>query len=193
MIQYFIGGYMDKILVKRCVSNKKAGIKSLHYYDNKIFLEDSFSVNTDILFSGEFEDVHNLSNLQKVVEIKKNLEYKTHKQGISLIRINQNNHDELLVSNVRVGKQINLFKEEHNNNFDLQIKANIEDIFKIIGANLSQIIYTLNALFSRDDKNEIVFDFVGTFLAKVNIFEYTINDRQKTFYHIMILKVCRIN
>ena len=57
MIQYSIGGYMDKIFVKRCVSNKKAGIKSLHYYDNKIFLEYSFSVNTDILFSGEFEDV----------------------------------------------------------------------------------------------------------------------------------------
>ena len=83
------------------------------------------------------------------------------------------------MSNIRVGKQKNLFKDDHNNNFDLQIKANIEDIFKIIGANLSQIIYTLNALFSRDDKNEIVFDFVGTFPAKVNIFEYTINDRQK--------------
>lgn len=170
---------MDKILVKRCVSNKKAGIKSLHYYDNKIFLEDSFATGTDILFSGEFEDVHNLSNLQNVVEIKKNLECKTHKQGISLIRINQNNHDELLMSNIRVGKQKNLFKDDHNNNFDLQIKANIEDIFKIIGANLSQIVYTLNALFSRDDKNEIAFDFVGTFPAKVNIFEYTISDRQK--------------
>lgn len=73
------------------MSNKKAGIKSLHYYDNKIFIEDSFSTDTDILFSGEFEDAHNLSNLQKVVEIKKNLEYKTHMQGISLIRINQKN------------------------------------------------------------------------------------------------------
>lgn len=53
MIQYFIGGYMDKILVKRCVSNKKAGIKSLHYYDNKIFVEDYFSTNINILFSGK--------------------------------------------------------------------------------------------------------------------------------------------
>lgn len=44
---------MDKILVKYCVSNKKAGIKSLHYYDNKIFLEDSFVTDTNILFSGE--------------------------------------------------------------------------------------------------------------------------------------------
>ena len=59
----FIGGYMDKILVKRCVSNKKAGIKSLHYYDNKIFIEDYFSIHTKILFSNKFEDVHNLSNL----------------------------------------------------------------------------------------------------------------------------------
>ena len=78
---------MDKILVKRCVSNKKAGIKSLHYYDNKIFLEDSFSTGTDILFSGEFEDVHNLSNLQNVVEIKKNLEYKISKQSFCLFTL----------------------------------------------------------------------------------------------------------
>ena len=130
---------------------KRLGIKSIHYSDNKVIIEDSFSKNVEILYDVEYDDIENLN---KAININKNNDERyvdlvdlDDKSGFVLSGNVNSKKVKTEVNNVKnisyLHKKTNL---SLNDNFNIQIYNNLMDINKIIISYCNHVLYSINDL-----------------------------------------------
>lgn len=154
--------------MKKVSNLKKIGVKSIHYNDNTVLVEDSFSKQTSLVATLKYENVQNLLSCQG---IEYNNE-KSHilvndlsnKSGFMLYRPLKKGSLKSRVNRVKTLSYVQKrFDITNDNNIEIQIYHNFEDIKKIITTYFNNVIYTINSLYkdvSGDDS--FVFDKIGS-------------------------------
>lgn len=160
--------------MKKATNIKRMGVKSVHYKDNTVFVEDSFSKETSLLYSLQYDDIDSLDTCQKVEKFydksKVNVTDILNKRGFELSKILKN---ETLKSRVEKVKNVSYLQNKFNisktNNIEIQIYNNFEDIKKIITTYFNNVLYTINSLY-KDVSNDssFIFDKIGSLKVGVD-------------------------
>ena len=135
-------------MINKTSNIKRMGVKSIHYADNIVLIEDSFSKDVNILFENKYEDIDNLMNPEE--KHKKNrVEFEDidDKPGFYLESNVLNEELKSIVSSVKNTSYVSkkLYGNIDKENINIQIKHNYADIRKIISIYVNDVIYALNA------------------------------------------------
>lgn len=138
----------SKKMINKTSNIKRMGVKSIHYVDNIVLIEDSFSKDVNILFENKYEDIDNLMNPEE--KHKKNrVEFEDidDKPGFYLESNVLNEELKAIVSSVKNTSYVSkkLYGNIDKENINIQIKHNYDDIRKIISIYVNDVIYALNA------------------------------------------------
>jgi len=138
----------SKKMINKASNIKRMGVKSIHYVDNIVLIEDSFSKDVNILFENKYEDIDNLMNPEE--KHKKNrVEFEDidNKPGFYLESNVLNEELKSIVSSVKNTSYVSkkLYGNIDKENINIQIKHNYDDIRKIISIYVNDVIYALNA------------------------------------------------
>lgn len=156
---------------------KKMGIRSIHYSNNNVIIENSLSKNEEdlILYDVEYK---NVEKLDKVIgEVKQNQKVKFNNlphKGFDLSK----KQEKVEVKNV---KKTSFIQEIYpnitqSNNFDIQIYHNIEDIKKILSFYCNHVIFSLDSILNKESNKEISFknfDNIGNLPSFIEFSNHT--------------------
>ncbi|MBE5739003.1 MAG: hypothetical protein E7354_04685 [Clostridiales bacterium] len=149
--------------MKKFSNIKRLGVKSVHYANNTVIVEDHFSKNTNILFTAEYENIDDLkscTNIDKTAE-NKGVRFTDlkNKNGFELSAMAQK---QILKSRVNRVKKVSytqeLFDITTDNNIEVQIFSNLEDVKKVIAPYYNNVAYAINSLY-RDISNDDSYGF----------------------------------
>ena len=174
--------------MKKKSNIKTMGVKSIHYFNNDVIIENSLSENSEILFKPNYQKIDDLkilnSNTNNQTNNKVGFVNDNEKKGFMLekdIPSSENEkvekHINSYVSKVKFNSFIhNKLFGDLDNNFIPQIYSNFEDIRRIILNYIDHIIYSVNnkiiANKSENEVDRLSFDDIGMLPATKTYEEY---------------------
>ena len=177
--------------MKKNTNIKRMGIKSVHYFDNNVVIENSFSKQQSLLFDVKYDNISQLKNATEVkdfdnntnpvefVDIKNKKGFRLFKKvkGLSLLSRIKN------VKTLSYAQQV--FGVTDSNNIEIQIYQNYEDIRKIIANHCNHIIYSLNSVAKIHLPEHNLFDLIGMMSATTPFEEF---DQSQFAYNKISMK-----
>lgn len=159
--------------MKKTKNSKRIGVKSIHYNNNNIYIQDSFSKDIKLLYDVEYNNINKLrtvKNIEKPDNLENIAQFENieNKKGFELTKTI---HDKELKSKIETVKNISYLQSlkeiTDTNNFEIQIYNNYEDIKKILGAYCNHVVYKLDSLVHARTRNisTFYFDLVGTAIS----------------------------
>lgn len=145
---------------------KRMGVKSVHYYDNNVVIENSFSKQQSLIYDVRYDNVEQLKNATEKKQFDKTnaVEFVDikNKKGFRLFKKIKGLN---FVSNIKNVKTISyaqqVFGVTDKNNIEIQIYQNYEDIRKIIANHCNHVMYSLNSVAQIHLPNNNIFDLIG--------------------------------
>ena len=168
--------------MKKVSNIKRMGVKSVHYKDNTVLIDNSFSKQTELLFALEYEDIDNLTNCIDIKSLsdKSTVQVKDlqNKKGFELLKTLKHGVLKSSINNVKkVSYLQNKFNISQNNNIEIQIYNNFEDIKKILTTYFNNVLYTINSLYKDvSSDNSFIFDKIGSLKVSVDWDNFLTND-----------------
>ena len=168
--------------MKKKVNNiKRMGVKSIHYYDSNVIIENSLAKNIDdlVLYDVKYNNIETLDRVLGKVKNYQHIKFNDLKDSGFTLKGNNCVSKVTNVKNLSFSQSI--FGISNNNNIEIQIHHNIDDIKKIISFYCNHVIYSLNSTSENAIKKQ--FDEIGMLPSFKNFNEY--ENKNKNVYFIL--------
>ena len=160
--------------MKKFSNIKRLGVKSVHYCNNHVLIED-IATDTEFIYTLEYDDINNLKNCINISKINQNTQLKVdslkNKSGFVLYKkSNKNKPLKSIVKNVKKVSYVQkLLSINENNNIEIQIYHNFEDIKRILSTYFNNILFTINSIYKEISGDiSFVFDKIGSIPVNVD-------------------------
>lgn len=171
--------------MKKVSKLKRMGVKSVNYNENTILINNSFSKNTELLYSVDYQDIDNLKGIKNInfADETKGVKFqdKANKNGFTLSKRVRGKQQVVDINKVKkVSYAQKVFNVSTANNLEIQIYQNLEDIKKIITTNVNNVLYTINSVYKDVAGDDIdIFDKIGQVKVSVDWYNFCRDNPQK--------------
>lgn len=151
---------------------KRMGVKSIHYSNNNVIVEDAMTQDPTVLYDVEYDHIDDLGTAKKIDGRSRGASVVSFddipgKRGFRLGKVIDKARVSAEVRSVKsVSYAQQFFGITTDNNFEIQIYQNYEDIKKLIANYCNHIIYSLNSMSKVDITESHTFDNIGTMPCK---------------------------